>query len=114
MDTFVSIVNNSLVPFWSGNGANCTIDEPAKQLSSGASLVRTIRHKFLRVARDCVVPVQNPMAMSAANEIKYLVGYQTQNWYRFSKQMDHITAVPIPTARLFHRASPSLARSLSP
>ena len=39
MDTFVCIVNNSLVPFWSGNGANWIIDEPAKQLSSDASHV---------------------------------------------------------------------------
>ena len=45
------IVDNSLVPFWSANGANCIIDEPAKQLSSGDSLV-AIRHKFLRLPHD--------------------------------------------------------------
>ena len=38
----------------------------------------------------CVVPLQSPVAMRVVNEIKYLVGYQTQNRYGFGKQMDHI------------------------
>ena len=93
----MSILKNSLVPFGSGNGPNCIIDEPAKQLSGGGSLV-SIRHKFLRLPQDCVVTMQNLMAMRVVNEIKYLVGYQTQNRFRFSKEMDHITAVPTQPA----------------